>query len=347
MSASIHRACVGSPFQWPRRTDRWIGVGLLLVALSPRAQAEPDWAQVTWENDWFVGEDDGYTNGLGFSWGHRGLSGTGDRSLPGWVSFLAGRTYLSKLPHREYAASYGIGQTMYTPDDIAVAELIEDQRPYAGLVFWSGSLYAVDQQQADRLSLTLGMVGPAAGAKHTQKLVHAVSEATEPQGWGNQLGNEPVFALEAQRLWRLGTGRVGMLEVDGIGGGSAQIGNLASSLAAGLTLRMGSRLESTWSGVSLVPARTINSFASDRRASWQVYVSVTGRYVANDITLDGNTFEDSHSVPLKHAQGLASAGLAFNYGHWAASLSYQLGTNEYEGQKHDTRFGSLAVTYLY
>lgn len=349
MSARLYWAYyVASQLRRFGRASHVAGYSLLLVAALPlNVQADPDWAQLTWENDLFVGEDDGYTNGLGFSWGHRSLTGARDQSLPDWIAFLASRTYIASLPQREYAVSYGVGQTMYTPDDIEAKQLIEDGRPYAGLLFWSGSLYAFDQQQADRLSLTLGVVGPAAGAKHSQKLVHSISGAKEPRGWSNQLHNEPVFALEAQRLWRLGQGNLGSLEWDGIGGGSAQIGNLASSVATGLTLRVGSRLASTWSGVSLVPARTINSFASDRLASWQLYLSVTGRYVANDITLDGNTFEDSHSVPLKHGQALASAGLAFNRGHWATSLSYQLGTDQYEGQYNETRFGSLSVTYLY
>lgn len=339
---------IASPLRCFRRAGHFAGYSLLLVAGLPlSAQAEPDWVQLTWENDLFVGEDDGYTNGLGFSWGHRDLTGAEDPSLPGWIAFLAGGAYIANLPQREYAVSYGIGQTMYTPDDISAAQVLDSDRPYAGLLFWSGAIYAFDRLRADRLSLTLGVVGPAAGAKHSQKLVHSVSGAEEPQGWSNQLENEPVFAIEAQRLWRLGQGRLGSLELDGIGGGSAQIGNLASSVATGLTLRVGSRLASTWSGVSLVPARTINSFASDRLSSWQFYVSVTGRYVANDITLDGNTFEDSHSVPLKHGQGLASAGLAFNRGHWATSLSYQIGTDQYEGQNNETRFGSLAITYLF
>lgn len=348
MSARIDRSCiVWSPWRWIGRAGRLASFSLLLAAVPLTVQAEPDWAQLTWENDLFVGSDNGYTNGVGFGWGHRGLSGAQDPTLPQWIASLANLTYIANLPQREYAVAYGVGQAMFTPDNISATELIEDSRPYAGLLFWSGALYAFDQQQADRLSLTLGVVGPAAGAKHTQKFVHSLSGATEPRGWRNQIENEPVFALEAQRMWRVGEGRLGPLELDAVGGGSAQIGNLASHLATGLTLRVGSRLGSTWSGVSLLPARTINTFASDRLPSWQLFMSVSGRYVANDITLDGNTFEDSHSVALEHAQGLASVGLAVNRGHWAASLSYQLGTDQYERQHNETRFGSMTLTYLY
>jgi hypothetical protein len=74
---------------------------------------------------------------------------------------------------------------------------------------------------------------------------------------------------------------------------------------------------------------------------------MTGRYVFNDITLDGNTFRDSPSVPLKHRLALGSAGIAVNRGRWGATLSYQLGTDQYEGQEIVNRFGSLAVTHFF
>ncbi|WP_231701450.1 lipid A deacylase LpxR family protein [Halopseudomonas xinjiangensis] len=36
-----------------------------------------------------------------------------------------------------------------------------------------------------------------------------------------------------------------------------------------------------------------------------------------------------------------------NRGPWGASLSYQVGTDQFEGQTTETRFGSLAVAYLF
>ncbi len=332
----------------PRLRGSLLPALLLGAACLPgEAQAQPDWLQVTLENDLFADEDDGYTNGASLGWGYRNLPSFNSDVLPGWIAFLAGHTYLGNMPDRQHAVSYSLAQAMYTPEQIGWQRLIPDDRPYAGLLLWSGSLYAFDVRRADRLSLTLGAVGPIAGAKHTQKFMHRLSGAVEPRGWHNQLHNEPVFAIDAQRLWRLAEWRLGSLETDAVAGGSVRAGNLISGVETGITMRIGSRLRSTWSGVSLIPSRTLNTFALEQLPSWQLYVSLGGQYVLNDITLNGNTFRDSHSVPLEHLRGMVSTGLALNRGAWGASLSYQIGTDQFEGQTTETRFGSLTVTYLF
>ncbi|KKN83321.1 hypothetical protein LCGC14_0300700 [marine sediment metagenome] len=324
-----------------------IPVGLGFISCAAQGQTETDWIQLNWENDFFAGEDNGYTNGTGVSWGRRGLEQFDGQSLPGWLGFLAEKTYLANFSGRQRAVSYTLGQAMYTPTDIEQTQLIENDRPYAGLLVWGASLYAFDEEVSDRLSLMLGVVGPAAGAKHTQKLIHDVVGSDTPQGWGNQLDNEPVFSVEAQRLWRVEQWRRGGLEFDIIAGAGGGAGNLLSQVSSGVALRVGSQLGGTWSAVSLIPSRTINTFASESIASWQLYFSLGGRYVLNDITIDGNTFSSSHSVPLEHTQGIMSAGLAVNRGQWGASFSYQLGTDQFEGQRMNTRFGALALTYLF
>jgi hypothetical protein len=65
------------------------------------------------------------------------------------------------------------------------------------------------------------------------------------------------------------------------------------------------------------------------------------------ITIDGNTFTDSHSVPLEHWQAQVAAGAVFNRDRWAVLLSAVLETDDYEGAEGLTHFGSLSVAYRY
>jgi hypothetical protein len=81
--------------------------------------------------------------------------------------------------------------------------------------------------------------------------------------------------------------------------------------------------------------------------NWRLFVSVLGEFVANDITIDGNTFTDSHSVPLEHWQAQLAAGAVFNLDRWAVLLSAVLETDDYEGAEELTHFGSLSVAYRY
>lgn len=74
--------------------------------------------------------------------------------------------------------------------------------------------------------------------------------------------------------------------------------------------------------------------------NWQLLLSLYGRYVANDITIDGNTFKDSHSVELINEQALAS-----NWQNWGFIFALQSGSDTYEEQDSSTKFGALSVTY--
>ena len=55
----------------------------------------------------------------------------------------------------------------------------------------------------DNVVLTLGMVGPAARSEVTQKFIHKnVTDSKRPQGWNNQLKDEPGVILTYERKWR-------------------------------------------------------------------------------------------------------------------------------------------------
>jgi hypothetical protein len=307
-----------------------------------------DVATLTWENDTFAGEDAGYTNGVAFTWAHVGFERFDDDNLPGWINALSRNLCISTAPGRDRAVSYQIAQMMQTPEEIEIPTLIEDDLPYAGLLAWSVNLHAFDRRVADKLSLTLGVVGPISGAEATQKWVHDVVDADKPEGWDHQIENEPVFQISAERLWRLAHSEsesgVGF-DVIGIGRGG--VGTLASRAGVGLSLRFGRELERSFPTASAMPGREVNPLAGSVRGGWSIFVNQFVEYVANDIGVDGNTFENSHSVPLEHWQAQSVAGFAFGIGRWGFLLSAVDGSDRFEGQDVNTRFGSLSVTYQY
>lgn len=319
---------------------------VLCCSIQARAST-PDWVQLNWENDIFANADAGYTNGIGVTWGYKSLTDFSQDALPAWISDGINHTYMSGFIDRKKAVTYAVGQMMFTPAEITATQLLVDDRPYAGLLFWSASLYAFNDEVADQLSLTLGVVGPASLAEQSQRLVHSLISSDDPKGWSHQLKDEPVFALTSERLWRVDNRYDEGIEYDVIAGGGLRAGNLQSAGYAGVAVRMGSQLSTTWASLSMIPSRTINIFASGKLPSWQLYLSVGGSYVINDITINGNTFQDSHSVSLIHEQVLVSSGLAINSGVWGVSLSYQRGSDQFTQQAISTRYGSLAFIYRY
>ena len=327
----------------------WLLLLLLFMAAGARAADErPDnWFTVTLENDLFVGKDTGYTNGIALSWAHTGFTEFSPDNIPRWLDYLSKNLYISTMPDKDRAVSYMIGQLMQTPSDLTIPTLIKNEAPYTGLLFWSANLHAFDERVADRLSLTLGVVGPLAGAEQSQKWVHKIVGAEEPQGWDNQIKNEPVFQVSAERLLRLAKFHtdktVGM---DVIGSGSGAVGTIESYAAVGVSARLGSGLDRSFPTASFLAGRQVNPLAGVT-GGWYVYAGVQARFVANDIGINGNTFTESHSVPLEHWQAAATGGVAFGFKSWAIHFSVLAATDRYVGQPQNTRFGLLSVTYNY
>jgi hypothetical protein len=311
---------------------------------------QSNWFIVTWENDLFVFNDDGYTNGISVGWGHGPYDSFEALDIPNWIRALSGWTYINGSSENDYAISYVIAQAMYTPTDISDPEPILDDRPYAGTLTWEARIRSYDAKVADSLGLTLGFVGPVSLAEQSQKFIHKITGSEEPQGWDNQIGNEPVFRIGAEHINRLMVSNAeGRVEFDTnlyLNGG---FGNLRSDVGAGFVFRVGTGLDQSFAYVNPAPARGVNTLAGgpSEGFEWQVSLGIYGRYVFNDITIDGNTFKDSLSAELEHDQYLVGLSMATSWRNWGFIFSVQRGTDTFVGQDTDGGFGTLSVTYNY
>jgi len=323
----------------------------LLTAQLASAQvptAERKFVSLIFENDIFFQEDGGYTNGIGIAYG-RGPFKNFDRSnTPAWLRTVANWSYISQLKDRKFATSYLFGQVMNTPENITESQLLENQQPYSGALLLRSNLYAINTTLTDRLGIIVGVVGPASQAEESQKVIHRLTNGTNPAGWDNQLNNEFVFRLEAgrvKRLQQLQLGRQLMFDVSGsLHGG---LGSLSSDLGAGLGLRMGSNLSNAVHVATQVPGREVNPIADSGESHWYLFLQVLGHYVFNDISIDGNYFSDSPGVDLIHEQSQITYGFSFNLGHWAFNYTRAVRSDRYRDQPKDANFGSVNITYSF
>src|SRR5262245_28625066 len=109
-------------------------LGLVLACLlAGRARADQGWegqiVSVTIENDAVVSSDRHYTQGSFLSY----LSS--DNTLPRWAEAT-----LDVFPTLGYEPGakkwgFGVGQEIYTPEDLQTSVLQVDDRPYAGWLF--------------------------------------------------------------------------------------------------------------------------------------------------------------------------------------------------------------------
>lgn len=301
-------------------------------------------ASVVLENDAFFSDDEQYSHGLFFNWGDTHAKTLDEQTLPTWIAYLAQKSYLVSDINKQYAISYGFGQALQTAVDISVEELLEEESPYVALLAWEVNLLAYDELVSDEAGIIIGAVGPIAGGESSQTFAHQILGAQEPQGWDNQINNELVLRAQARRTWRVYETPLWGGEFDLLTGIDGGVGNLRSDLSTGVGMRFGQQLNKNFSSASVFPVQKFNGL-NNSCFGWYLFMNISASYVANDIFMNGNTFEDSHSVDLIHPQSAVSLGFMANVGDFAILYSMLYLSDEYENQSKASRFGSLVLSY--
>jgi len=311
---------------------------LPLSLLPSLAIASDSSLSVKLENDGLASSDDGhFTSGFELNW-------TFTPQAQSWLQRLATALPDSFIGQAD-RASYRLIHQIYTPNNIERHSLIEDDRPYAGLVYGGLSLYEDVPMgpwtQATDLHLDIGVVGPSSLADSIQREVHRVTDSDRPRGWKNQLGDEALVNVTVRRQWWNDIPLAGKQFSHGPSVGAA-LGNLYTYTSAGYSARWGDDAE----GIpTLTPNPGSRHLMSGHRGwQWYLFANVEGYYMAQNLTLDGNTFRDSHSVDREEWVAEASAGLAMAWEDWQVTYAAVQRTREFDGQDEQDKFGSITLT---
>lgn len=243
---------------------------------------------------------------------------------------------------------YTIGQNIYTPKntDSIIANKLD--RPWAGLLYGSLGMVTLTDGHSDEVEATLGVIGPASLAEHTQKFIHKhITDSDEPKGWDNQLKNEPVFSLAWQRSWpRSITGDIKPIFWSIKPHTGLTIGTLRSYASTGLSLSVRPSNDKWQDNPIRVRPRMpgtglFETYNDD--LNWNLFGGVEVRAIGNDIFLDGNTFTDSDSVDKKLFVADASLGISFTVFETRLSYTTVYRTKEFDTQEDPQIFGTLSL----
>ncbi len=355
-------------FRSPSRTVRLLlpaGVFLLVLAAGKNPGLARDKTcmeqdhrtfNVYIENDAIAGDDGQYTGGVKLTWSRYGLSALpGDAWLHKWMYPLVRKIGWDDPDPGEKALTFSAGQNIYTPDDIDTHELIEDDRPYAGITYVEWGFHKRFEHYMHTVGLFAGIVGPESGAEDIQSTFHDVFNSSEANGWDHQLKNEPVLGLVydyKRKFFTQGDYEgVGSDIIFNVGG---NLGNALTSINSGLLLRYGWNLPHDFGNFAIQPATCFNAEIEEkycqrdeRRFGVHVFCSANASVVLQDIFLDGNTFTDSHSVDKKPLVGTFAGGLCMITGPFKTVLAYICQTKAFDGQDDPQVYGSLNVSYHY
>lgn len=306
---------------------------ILGLAGAGSADAEPLW-RTGWANDEFLGSDNQFTNGvflqknsvLAASLEQTGGTPAFGKSLASWL-----------LPEREglhYRETWTIAQNMQTPDDIDRREAILTDVPYVGMLGWANSFIAFNDDELTGFQTLLGWVGDWTQADEIQKATHAITGANNPEGWKNQLDNEPLFnlyAMRKQKFYRNGW-------MDAAWNVDAALGNFFTLGQAALEFRFGNRP----AGFAPAPTPTGRNMDYDARiqAPSQNYlyasaiVRATGLAFAlprhGNLLREDNFWTENEQIDAKNLLGQLVLGLHYERDRWGLHFTLNLATDAVE-----------------
>ncbi|MEQ9491084.1 MAG: lipid A deacylase LpxR family protein [Alphaproteobacteria bacterium] len=302
----------------------------------------------TYENDIFAGTDRGYSNGVLFQY----ISAADQ--VPDFLGPVQDNlTWLTGA--QKWHWSVGLGQNMYTPQDLTVANPSTDDRPYAGFLYASIGLIADDNRPdvgiLDVLQLDIGVTGPASYAEETQIFVHDLIDTTDPQGWDTQIENEVAFRLLYERVWKAGTDNdipLTGLEYDITPHVGGSLGTAETYIGAGIGFRIGDDLEDDYGPPRVRPALGGPGFFEDKDGfSWYLFSGIAVRAVGRDMFVEGNLFEDSRGVDLEPFQADLQSGVAVQVFNTEFAFTYVVRSPQFQGQDNFSKFGSLNARFRF
>lgn len=302
-------------------------------------------------NSLSTGADRNYTSGIKLAYV------SPREELPDWFDESAATLTRSLSGNDPSFWGIGFGQSIFTPQDIEANPAPADQHPYAGWLYVQ-LMVAAEQDVPegvrpgflDTYELEFGMAGPSAQGEEAQRNIHQFLGAPDPKGWDSQLEDEFAFAASFDRRWRLRNARtflnaLGGIEADLTPSAGATLGTLRTEARAGLTFRIGQRIDNDYGPPRVRPSLAGVEHFEGGPLAWSIFAGVQARAVARDLFLDGNTFQDSAAVDRNILVGDLQVGAAISAGDWRLAYTYVTRTEEFKTQDGVQDFGALALSF--
>ena len=239
---------------------------------------------------------------------------------------------------------YKAGQNMYAPSDLKIKDHIEGDRPYAGIIY-GGVGYEFFREFNPYWThygeLDFGMIGPAAFAGHTQRMIHRILGCRDPKGWHNQLHNE--FVVNGQWWekynWYLCdyvalVPRLGVLA-----------GTIEDAMEVGCDLKVG------WNLKNDVGNNIMFSASKDKVRSWlddlqaYMYIGVDERYYLYNHFLEGSFMRNRDKgldVAIEPFVGEIQCGACIRYKQFIIKYYACFRQKEFKHQKHSPNYAGLS-----
>lgn len=193
---------------------------------------------------------------------------------------------------KAYRVQYGIAgeHNGYTPTDYVPARILYGDRPFAGTLSLKSFAIATDTVHKQRWASTLsiGVIGPWAGAGAMQTYIHERTPNALPQGWPNQIANDLLLNYQlSYEKQVLQLGHYGHIS----GTASVKAGTVHTKAGGGLTFM---------AGIFNNPYASFR--VRNKRIQFYIYDHPEVNFVVYDATLQGGLFNKTSPYALASAE---------------------------------------------
>ena len=310
-----------------------------LGALAQPSDAEIGVLALTFENDIFAVTDRNYSNGVKASFT------TPANQLPGFVWRGVDGLGLSR-EGRDWHATYGVGQRIFTPTDITARPPDPDDHPYAGHAYLSFALSAATQTRLDAVRVEIGVTGEPSLAEETQKIVHSIAGADRPNGWGSQLPSAPTIGVSYEVVGRYGADVTGFgiydLRAEVLPRGTLALGTFDTYAGAGVGLRIGTNFADDFGPAHIRPGAVGSGvFRPQRGFGWSLFAGLDTRLIARAGAVEGALFNGGGDVRANRAVADASFGATISYDWAELSYAHVIRSETFDAQDSTHQFGAV------
>lgn len=238
-----------------------------------------------YENDYFTATDYYYTQGINI-----------EMIDPSFNKFPLAKVLIApKTGTNQFGIS--IEHNGYTPTSIESDEILYGDRPFAAALMLKTFAMTSDSNRQLRItsSLSLGVIGPAAGGKEMQQSIHRWIQGTEPHGWQYQIQNDFVINYEAGIEKNLLQVKKNFL-MNGFA--NAHVGSLNTKFSSGLVLMVG-RLNSS---ITSIFSKEKTGPSKKARLSFHIYAQPMVDAVVYNASLQGGLFNQESPYTISSAE---------------------------------------------
>jgi len=327
------------------RTLTAIAATIVMQAAAAQAQPAPDSASI-----WTLQDENAsisankltdrfYVNGLRLGW-------TSPTTVVPDVLADLGHTLWGGGQQR---VGFDLTQQMYTPAGTATILPNPHDRPYAGVLLGNFSLMSDSEDTRSVLTFSLGVAGPAAGAKELQNGFHDLIGQAHAMGWNGQIPNTPAVEVLHERTWRLPMGTVAGLETDALPALTIGLGDLRDYVQTGVTFRFGQGLDSDFGVPRVRPGLSGgDAFTPTRPFAWYVFAGADGQAVGYDMLLQARPFRSGPHVSSVWDVAEMQGGFAVMAYGMRLTFAYVAQTQEFTNQSGGLhQFGSASLSFRF